>query len=500
MENETIRKRGRPRKVLSEEELNRPKRPRGRPRIERTEPEGPKRPRGRPRKEVDEATLNLPKRPRGRPRKDGTPPKTQEANFEENNALEVHAVINQNEEIIAEENIIENNEKIEQNVVENDIVAELGEKSNDEDDLQKGVGYIKLQNKTAGIINSKVLEPLVPAKHLSENILEQEERVEPSITTPPLVKMNISRSRTPLRENKAKKERNTAKAKPMPNKVVVVTGATSGMGFAMAKELSKLGHVVIGVGRKASLCRDAMREILDACPDASINYLVADLSIMSQVKILADDIAHKVEKLGRECVDTLILNAGADIDEQKITYENNEYMWATNYLSAVLLTKSIQHLLDRSLDARVITFTTSKAAHKTKLDWRTLHDKSGNATKKIYEQTKLADLMWALEYDHQNAENETLHAYCVDPGTVNTTLRTQNNSGCRRAFLNMKRKRGKSVEQGIETAIYLTTAHNLPKNVVFYSNKRPADPSKFALDQDNRIALWRATEIDLRNE
>ena len=63
MENENKRKRGRPKKVLSQEELNRPKRPRGRPRIEREEPTGEKRPRGRPKKERNEEELNKPKRP-----------------------------------------------------------------------------------------------------------------------------------------------------------------------------------------------------------------------------------------------------------------------------------------------------------------------------------------------------------------------------------------------------------------------------------------------------
>lgn len=474
MENENKRKRGRPKKVLSQEELNRPKRPRGRPRIEREEPIGEKRPRGRPKKERNEEELNKPKRPRGRPRKN------EPSEFDKIQEID--------------------KKELEQNIA-NEIVSEEKQifDEADDDDLQKGSGYVKLQNKTAGIINSRVLEPLVPAKHINESIVE-EKKQKPAILTPPLAKLNISRSKTPLNKNIKKKEPTSQKARPMPNKVIVITGATGGMGFAMARYLAALGHIVIGIGRKPSLCRECRNEILDTFPEANIYYLVADLSIMGQVKILADDIEAKVYSLNRECVDVLIHNAGIDLDEQKITYENNDYMWATNYLSAVLLTKKIQHLLDRSRDARVITFTSKKAAHHTKIDWRNLHNRNSKSADKIYEQTKLADLMWALEYDHRNAENETLHAYCVDPGTVNTTLRTQNASGWRRIKYNFLRKRGKTVEQGIETAVYLTIAQDLPKNVVFYANKKPADPSKFALDQDNRLALWRATEIDLRNE
>ena len=154
----------------------------------------------------------------------------------------------------------------------------------------------------------------------------------------------------------------------------------------------------------------------------------------------------------------LIHNAGLDSQTRKITYENREAMWATNYLSVVLLTQCLQPMLDCSHDARVITFTTSRAAHKTKLNWKAISQKNDKLIKKVYNQTKLADLMFALEYDHRNADRDDLHAYCVDPGNVNTTLRTKNASGLRKFFFNIWRKHGKTVEQGIETAIYLAIA------------------------------------------
>lgn len=481
MENEEKRTRGRPRKVRTEEELNRPKRPRGRPRIEREpEEQKEKRPRGRPRKEREPEELNKPKRPRGRPRKESP-------EFIENEENEILTMPTPEVEIDDAEEFMQAFDEVEENEKE-------------DDDLQKGESYLKLKNKTAGIINSRVLEPIVPAKHINENVLpEPESEPEPAILTPPLAKMNISRSKTPLKKNIAPNPAKKAKANPMPNKVIVVTGATNGMGFAMARNLAALGHIVIAVGRKPSLCRDCRNEILEAFPEANIHYLVADLSIMGQVKILAEEIENKVVALNRECIDVLIHNACTDLGEKKITYENNDYVWATNYLSAVLLTRKVQHLLDASRDARVITFTTSKAAHRTKIDWRNFHSRNTKPDK-IYEQTKLADLMWALEYDHKNAENQTLHAYCVDPGNVNTTLHTQNASGWRRIKNNFKRKHAKSVDEAIETAVYLTLAQNLPTNVVFYANKKPADPSKFALDYNNRQALWRATDMDLRNE
>lgn len=459
METEVKRGRGRPKKVLSEEELNKPKRPRGRPKKEITEVK-PKRPRGRPKKEKVET--NLPKRPRGRPRKEI-----------------------RNKDLVAQEKETLN--------IQNDLLEKKDE------DLQKGESYLKLKQKVNDILDSHVLEPLVPAKHMQQNMLEKTVKA-PIVAQAPLQnKLNISRSRTPQSFAPKPLKKSFEKAKAQPNKVIVITGATSGMGFAMAKNLAGLGNIVIGVGRKPGLCRDAREEILDAYPKAQIHYLIADLSLLSQVKILADEIATKVASLGRECVDVLIHNAAVDNEVSKITYENREYMWTTNYLSAVLLTKLLQPMLDCAHDARIITFTTSKSAYKTKLNWKALNNKAQLKPKKIYNQTKLADLMFALEYEHQNAERNDLHAYCIDPGNVNTTLRTKNASGLRKLFFKIWHKKGKTVEQGIETAVYITLAEKLPNNVVFYANKKPRDPSKFALDETNRLALWRFTERELES-
>lgn len=479
--NEEKRGRGRPRKILTEEELNKPKRPRGRPRKEITEVK-PKRPRGRPRKPAPEITE--PKRPRGRPRKEETTPTTKitQISGKKSAKIKQKTVKKEHKNIADSQNFVKINFD--------------DEKENATP--EKAEGYIKLKAKVSNIIESGELAPIVPAKHLKENLLEKNEQ--PAIVTPPLQrKLNISRSRTPQSFAPKMVRRKFEKAPEMPNKVVVITGATGGMGLAMAKNLAGLGHIVIGIGRRPGTCRDAREEILDAYPDANIYYLVADLSLMSQVKIVADEIATKVANLRRECVDVLIHNAGVDTENFKLTYENREYMWATNYLACVMLTKCLQPMLDRARDARVITFTTSKASQKSKLNWKEISAKNPKFTPKMYTQTKLADLMFALEYDHQNADRTDLHAYCVNPGTVNTTLRTKNASGLRKLIFKISQKRGKTVEQGIETAIYLTLANKLPQNVVFYANKKPANASKFALDQSNRLALWRITERDLES-
>ncbi len=526
-EPEVKRPRGRPKKETAEP-VSTEKRARGRPRKYPPKDEtAEKRPRGRPRKnEVRATTEPEVKRPRGRPKKElitadkavleGNHPYT---DIPQNPVAPISQYI---EIPTAPETVREDVDTADKAVLANghpyaevapvpnvdwenvdldDVFEEITpiEKpylDTEDEVLEKGEAYKRLKERATSIIASK--EHVKPAKHMADNLLKDDRPLPPIIATPPLAKMNISTPKTPVKKASKPVPKVILKANPMPNMVIVITGATSGMGFAMAKKLAGLGHIVIAVGRKPGLSRDARDEILDTYPDANIHYLIADLSLMSQVRILAEEIQEKVFELGRECVDCIIHNAAEDLDASKLTYENLEYMWATNYLSVVLLTKLIQPLLDASRNAKVITFTTRRASQSAKINWRYLRDRSGKFASKIYEQTKLADLMFALEYDHQHADRDDIHAYCVDPGNVNTTLRTRNASGIRHFHFDFWRKKGKSIEDGIKTAVYLVLSKNLPTHTVLYHDMRAVEPSKFALDQENRKALMKVTEMELR--
>ena len=202
--------------------------------------------------------------------------------------------------------------------------------------------------------------------------------------------------------------------------------------------------------------------------------------------------------MGYDAIDVLIHNAGIQTNIHKVTYENHEIMWATNYLSAFLLTREVQPLLDASRNARVI-LTTNDAAKKTKLDWRNIRALTAKSDEEVYNQTKLADLMFALEYEHKYSNRDDLHAYCVNPGRVNTDLRSKNSRGWQKFLSKFGKKKAKSIQQGIETTMYLALAERLPKNTVLYENKKPSEPSRFALDPRNRSALWRYTELELNN-
>src|SRR5690554_6851124 len=91
--------------------------------------------------------------------------------------------------------------------------------------------------------------------------------------------------------------------------IVVITGATSGIGLATATVLASNGAFVLGVGRSEERCRAAEEKVRGEYPHAKIQYLIADLSSMKQVGILAGDIQTTLKERGCHHLDVLVNNA-----------------------------------------------------------------------------------------------------------------------------------------------------------------------------------------------
>ena len=92
-------------------------------------------------------------------------------------------------------------------------------------------------------------------------------------------------------------------------KTVVITGATSGIGYAVAKALAEMGIRVIGVGRSQQSCAQAKAALLEAVPGADITYYHGDLSVQRDVNALGEAIMAHLEK-NDGTLDALINNAG----------------------------------------------------------------------------------------------------------------------------------------------------------------------------------------------
>ena len=120
----------------------------------------------------------------------------------------------------------------------------------------------------------------------------------------------------------------------------VVTGASSGIGLVVARELARQGWRVIAHGRNPYRSKAALADISRAVPGANITLVQADLSVMAEVRKAANEIASLTNR-----IDLLVNNAGAIIPERQVTPEGFEATFAGNHLGPFLLTQSLMPLL-----------------------------------------------------------------------------------------------------------------------------------------------------------
>lgn len=200
-------------------------------------------------------------------------------------------------------------------------------------------------------------------------------------------------------------------------RLAVVTGATGGLGLETALDLTGAGAEVVLVGRNPAKGDDALKLIRGRHRDATVRFEQADLADLSSVAAFADRmLAH-----GRP-IDILINNAGVmALPKRQTTADGFEMQLGTNYLSHFALTARLLPLL-RAGRARVVQL--SSIAHRggrIRLD--DLNYETGYRPWLVYQQSKLAMLMFAIELDRRSGANGWgLTSVAAHPGVARTDL------------------------------------------------------------------------------
>jgi NAD(P)-dependent dehydrogenase (short-subunit alcohol dehydrogenase family) len=197
--------------------------------------------------------------------------------------------------------------------------------------------------------------------------------------------------------------------------LVLITGATRGIGRAASIELARHGAEVAVVGRDPERVEAVAREAA-AAGDREVHQHVADLTLMSEVRRLADEVAERYQH-----IDVLANNAGALFASRRETSEGFERTLALNHLAPFLLTNLLR---SRLRGGRVIT--TSSDAHKQgRLDLEDLQSTQSFAAFRVYGTSKLCNVLFTRELARRAPE---LCANCFHPGTVRTGFGKNENS------------------------------------------------------------------------
>ena len=128
----------------------------------------------------------------------------------------------------------------------------------------------------------------------------------------------------------------------MDHKTVLITGSTDGIGKQTAIELAGMGAKVILHGRNKSKAVEVMQEIEQKTGNDQLDFFVADLSSLHQIRTMGAEIQRKYNRL-----DVLINNAGVAMNQLELSEDGYEMTFAVNYLAAFALTLHLLELLER---------------------------------------------------------------------------------------------------------------------------------------------------------
>lgn len=274
------------------------------------------------------------------------------------------------------------------------------------------------------------------------------------------------------------------------SKVCLITGATAGIGQAAAIELAApvYDFKLVIVGRSEERCLNTVALIKQKYKDASVDYLVADLSSYKQVVQLASEFKSKYDQL-----DVLINNAGAIFFSHKESADGLEMTWALNHFGYFWLSLELSDLLKKSAPSRVINV--SSAAHRRAFlpSINTIGKDKNQTGYPTYGNTKLANI-WFTRVLHKRLFASGVTVNSMHPGIVATNFGTDNG-----LFGNLFRAAASlfwvPVEKGATTIVYLATS----KDVVgvsgeYFEKEKIAKPSKLALNDEMAESLWRKSE------
>jgi NAD(P)-dependent dehydrogenase (short-subunit alcohol dehydrogenase family) len=271
-------------------------------------------------------------------------------------------------------------------------------------------------------------------------------------------------------------------------KVVVVTGATSGIGLETARGLARLGAHVVVAGRNPDKATAVVAE-LKAVGDGPVDMALADFASLASVRALATELSERFPK-----IDVLLSNAGVVCVRRRVTADGFEETFGVNHLAAFTFVNLMADVMKRSAPSRVV-IVASDAHFGVELDFDDLQSERRFKSMLAYRRSKLANVMFgyslARRLDGSGVTVNSLH-----PGFVATNLGSGNRIPVK-PFMVLFRLTGRAIvaRDGAETPIYLASSPDV-EGVTgkYYDVRQQKMSSPQSYDEDAQERLWTVSE------
>jgi retinol dehydrogenase-14 len=273
----------------------------------------------------------------------------------------------------------------------------------------------------------------------------------------------------------------------MAGKVVLITGATGGIGKATAVGLAALGARVAVSGRDLGRAETAAAEIRNESGNPNVDAFGADLSSQAEVRRLAAEVLDAYPRL-----DVLVNNVGGSWATRHVTAEGLEHTFAVNHLAAFLLTNLLLERLKASAPARVVTVS-SNAQSLGRIDFEDLQGEHNYSERRAYPQSKLASVMFTYELARR-LEGTGVTATVLHPGVVSTRFGSEDPSLIFKIVVPFYRPFMKTPRQGAATSIQLASSPKVEGITgAYFANGGPQTSNLASYDEGAAARLWQVS-------
>ena len=196
------------------------------------------------------------------------------------------------------------------------------------------------------------------------------------------------------------------------NTIVLITGASSGLGLETARQLASRGAAIIMISRDPERGRLAEHRVSDIATGHPPTLLLADLSSQNSVRALAAQVRSLFPH-----IDVLINNAGAVFSRRQLTVDGIEQTFALNHLAPFLLTQLLFDLVCAAPSGRVINI--SSEIHSASLDFDNLQGEKNYNFLEAYNRSKLENILFTYELARRSG-GSGVTVNSVSPGPTRT--------------------------------------------------------------------------------